>query len=164
MSFAANINGLDYSPNGNWLAIVFNDRAVRILDAKSLEERQTITGHAGAIYTVHFAPNSELLATAGWGKSIHIWSVETGQQVKELVGTGESWGVSFCQDSTHVVSASHDGTTKIWNIATGKTVRTLGGHESTVHSVTLDHGSHRIVTSGRDGTVRIWDLSSLCKK
>lgn len=164
MSFTANINGLDYSPNGSWLAVVFNDSAIRILDAKTLEERQTLVGHDGAIYNVHFAPNSELLATAGWGKAIHIWDIQTGQEFKKLATTGDVWGVSFCQDSTHVVTANQDGTTKIWDISTGKAVRTLGGHESTVHSVTLDHGSHRIVTSGRDGTIRIWDLSSLCKK
>lgn len=152
--------GVDYSKDGKLIATVGTDKAVRIWDAETLDERQVFQGHDGPIYNVAFIPNGSWLASVGWGKSIHLWDVDTGAEVAELQGSqSDVWGVAYCNYGSHLITSGQDGITRIWEIPGGKEVARLGGHESSVHNVSLDSDNHRIATSGRDGNIVIWDLS-----
>ncbi len=158
------IMGIDYSANGKLIATVGSDKIVRIFDAESLAERQSLSGHDGPIYGVKFAPQGSLLATVGWHKNVRIWDSESGIEKLNLLGSdGDVWGVSFCGDGTHLVTGEQMGAARVWDVSTGKAVTTLRGHTSAVHNVSLDSVAHRIATSSRDGTIRVWDMSSVAK-
>lgn len=158
------IFNIDWSPDGQLLATVGSDKMVRLWDATSLDERQTMSGHDGPIYNVRFAQNGNLLATVGWNKNIRLWNVTTGIEEQKLVGSeGCIWGAAFCSDSTHLVTGGQDGAARVWKVEDGSIVTTLKGHSSAVHNISLDPARHRIATSSRDGTIRVWDLSSLRK-
>ncbi|NND98030.1 MAG: protein kinase [Pirellulaceae bacterium] len=159
------ILGIDYSSDGKLIASVGSGKVVRIFDAETLDERNTLTGHDGPIYAVKFAPQGPLVASVGWNKNIRIWNTETGEEVERLVGSeGDIWGVAFCSDATHLVTGEYGGAARVWELASGKAVTTLRGHTSSVHNVSLDPIAHRIATSSRDGTIRVWDMSSVAAK
>ncbi|SMP43794.1 Serine/threonine protein kinase [Neorhodopirellula lusitana] len=157
--------GVDYSSDGKWIASVGSDKVVRILDAETLDERNSLTGHDGPIYNVKFAPSGPLVASVGWNKNVHVWNIETGTEVMDLVGSeGDIWGVAFCGDGTHLVTGEQAGAARVWDLASGTPISTLRGHTSSVHNVSLDPVAHRIATSSRDGTIRVWDMSCVVPK
>lgn len=161
-SQSGSILAIDYSSDGKLIATVGNDKIVRIWDAESLTERQTMAGHDGPIYNVRFAESGSLLATVGWNKNIRIWNVETGSEVYNLEGSdGDVWGVAFCVDGKHLVTGGQDAAARVFDLADGSVIATLRGHDSAVHNIALDTDRSRIATSSRDGTIRVWDLSSL---
>lgn len=156
------ILGIDYSSDGRLIASVGSDKVVRVFDAETLDERNTLAGHDGPIYGVKFASQGPLLASVGWNKNVRVWNTETGEEVMNLVGSeGDTWGVSFCSDGTHLVTGEQGGAARVWDLSTGKVVTTLRGHASAVHNISLDPTAHRIATSSRDGTIRVWDMSSV---
>ncbi len=156
------ILGVDYSADGKLIATVGSDKLVRLWDAESLEQRQTMSGHDGPIYNVRFASTGPFLATVGWNKNVRIWNSETGAEVANLVGSeGDVWSVSFCSSGSHLVTGEQNGAARVWDLSTSQPVATLRGHTSSVHNVTLDPNVHRIATSSRDGTIRVWDMSGL---
>ena len=56
-------------------------------------------------------------------KTLHIklWSVETGQEIKTLVGhSNYVTSVSFSPDGKTVVSGSWDKKIKLWSVETGQ--------------------------------------------
>ncbi|MEM9825227.1 MAG: serine/threonine-protein kinase [Planctomycetota bacterium] len=156
------ILALDYSADGKWLAAGGSDKTVHVLEAETLLERQSLSGHDGPIYAIEFSPKAGQLASVGWNKNVRVWNIDTGQQIANIEGSeGDVWGVSFCGAATHLVTGEQMGAARVWDLSTGQPVATLRGHSSAVHNISLDPTAYRIATSSRDGTIRVWDMSGI---
>ena len=86
-------------------------------------------------------------------KTLHIslWSVETGQEIKTLVGdSGYVYSVAFSPDGKTVVSGSLDENIKLWSVETGQEIKTLVGHSSTVKSVAFSPDGKTVVSGSSD--------------
>lgn len=80
-------------------------------------------GHTHRIEFLAFDPQSRLLASAGGrkDKTIKLWEVATGRQVRTLAGhESEVNSVAFSPDGQQLASASEDDTIRIWNVVTGR--------------------------------------------
>jgi WD40 repeat protein len=59
-------------------------------------------------------------------KTIKLWDVETGQEIRTLKGHDDSvYSVNFSSDGKTLVSGSADNTIKLWNVETGQEILTL---------------------------------------
>jgi WD40 repeat protein len=65
--------------------------------------------------------------SGSWDKTIKLWNVETGQEIRTLKGHDDStlkghddsvWSVNFTPDGKTLVSGSADRTIKLWNLGT----------------------------------------------
>ena len=63
-------------------------RTRRLWDAETGACLQSLTQHTQPVYSVAFSPNGELLASGSFDKSLHIWSVASGQLVRTYKGQG----------------------------------------------------------------------------
>ena len=77
------------------------------------------TGHASSVNSEAFSPANTQLASGSWDRSIRLWDVSTGQEVRRVEGHSD-WVflVVFSPDGTRLVSGSDDGTIRLWNVAT----------------------------------------------
>ena len=45
----------------------------------------TLTGHEDKVYSVHFSPNGNLVASGSFDDLVKIWDTETGAEVSSFV-------------------------------------------------------------------------------
>uniref|UniRef100_A0A8C7T452 Notchless protein homolog 1 n=1 Tax=Oncorhynchus mykiss TaxID=8022 RepID=A0A8C7T452_ONCMY len=116
-----------------------------------------LTGHSALINEVLFSPDTRLLASASFDKSIKIWDGRTGKYLQSLRGhVAAVYQVAWSADSRLMVSGSSDSTLKVWDIKTGKLHTDLPGHADEVFAVDWSPDGQRVVSGGKDKCLRIW--------
>ncbi len=119
--------------------------------------QQQLTGHIGAVTTIAFSPDGQLLASGGEDRQIRLWDVKTGTCLRVLAG--HPWLVStlkFSPGGGVLFSGSWDWTVKVWSVSTGQAIDTLVGHTDSVTSVVVSADGQQLFTGSRDRSIKIW--------
>ncbi|XP_034763030.2 notchless protein homolog 1 [Acipenser ruthenus] len=116
-----------------------------------------MTGHHALINEVLFSPDTRLIASASFDKSIKIWEGKTGKYLTSLRGhVSAVYQISWSADSRLLVSGSSDSTLKVWDVKTQKLSIDLPGHADEVFAVDWSPDGQRVVSGGKDKCLRIW--------
>uniref|UniRef100_A0A4W4E5B4 Notchless protein homolog 1 n=1 Tax=Electrophorus electricus TaxID=8005 RepID=A0A4W4E5B4_ELEEL len=116
-----------------------------------------LTGHQALVNEVLFSPDTRLLASASFDKSIKLWDGKTGKYLTSLRGhVGAVYQVAWSADSRLLVSGSSDSTLKVWDVKTGKLNVDLPGHADEVFAVDWSPDGQRVASGGKDKCLRIW--------
>ena len=97
-----------------------NDETVRIWDAATGEQRATLTGHRGQVWTVAIAPDGTWLATGSQDKTARIWNIDSLQSDSGFAERISMDSVAFAPDGTWLAAGGDDGTVRIVDATTGK--------------------------------------------
>ena len=73
--------------------------------------------------------DGKTLATGGWDKTVRLWRVSDGAQVRAFAHPSPVNAVLFSRDGATLISGAHDGIIRLWDAATGAALGTLEGHE-----------------------------------
>jgi WD40 repeat protein/serine/threonine protein kinase len=166
------IRGLVFSPDkdARWFASASGDGAVKIWDAKRLDEMQEeplreFQGRVpGPCLNVAFSPDGRRLAAGGKKNTVIIWDVEKDRELHTLRGhNGEVYTLAFSPDENGrwLASGGEDSAVKIWDSHTGTFVRNFRGHTGLVSSLAFSPDGRRLVSGSRDTTVKVWDMTQL---
>ena len=171
------VNDVQFSTDGTVIGTGGNDRCVRLWsfdcerrdeegtkttrEKNSIENVAILRGHKNAVLSLAFLSDQFTIASASADKSVRVWDVEYGEQVKKYeknharaincVGANER-GASL------IVSASDDGYSKVFDVRVAKKEVMKLKHKFPVVSCAMRQDGMECATSGVDGIVRTWDL------
>jgi WD40 repeat protein/tRNA A-37 threonylcarbamoyl transferase component Bud32 len=126
----------------------------------------TLKGHTNLVSSVAFSPDGTRLASASADRTVKLWDVGTGQEIRTLKGhTQAVSSVAFSPDGHRLASggqfSNEPGEVKVWDAATGQEIRTLlTGHTQPVTSVAFSPDGRRLASAGLEGTVKLWDAAT----
>ncbi|KAK5988609.1 Vegetative incompatibility HET-E-1-like protein [Cladobotryum mycophilum] len=103
-----------------------------------------------------FPSDPKWVALIEQSTSIHIFSVDTGEKIRDFECVERPKVFEFSHDSTLIAVGYYSGTVRIWKIDTGVCLQVLEGHASVVTSVNFSHDSATVLSSSWDNTLRIW--------
>ncbi|XP_041054027.1 notchless protein homolog 1 isoform X1 [Carcharodon carcharias] len=116
-----------------------------------------LTGHQALINEVCFSPDTRLIASASFDKSVKLWDGRTGKYLASLRGhVSAVYQIAWSADSRLLVSGSSDSTLKVWDVKTRKLSVDLPGHADEVYAVDWSPDGQRVASGGKDKVLRIW--------
>jgi WD40 repeat protein len=137
--------------------------------AASLDDAVTVlSGHAGIVRALAWAPQQPQLVSAGEDGTVQLWRLADdnggfgGAWRPSVLAAIDSqiWAVSFAPHGDRVAAACADATVRVWECATATEVGRCVGHKGTVYGVAFSLDGSRLVTGGRDGTIRLWNSAT----
>jgi WD40 repeat protein len=151
------INARNLNASG-YMKIETGDLEKRIAEREAAE--WNVTGHSGTVTSVAFSPDGKQAISGSWDKTLKLWDVATGREIKTFTGhTDRVWSVAFSPDGKQVISCD-DKTLKLWDVASGREIRTFSGHSSYVNSVAFSPDGKQVISCSRDETLKLWDIAT----
>ncbi len=110
----------NWSPDGKYLAMVCDNKKVRILDTWTWEEYRAFDASKDYIWSIDWSPDGLYLVVGEKSGQIGIWDTEKSQNVTNIIGhTQPIRRVLWSNDGSFIVSSSRDGTIRMWGIPPG---------------------------------------------
>ena len=94
------------SSDGNLILAACSDKTVRIWEAATGREVQTLRGHTDDISVARFLPNpdGEQVVTASCDKTVRVWDIRSGQALKQLDHPGPVYQMSISQNGERIMT------------------------------------------------------------
>ncbi|KAG9015588.1 hypothetical protein FRB90_004844, partial [Tulasnella sp. 427] len=122
--------GICFSSDGQLLSARFSGHEkLELVHPQSLSKlEQTDTFPVDEFKTLRFLPDGTLLATGHRALITRLWSLRTGKEDGQLIGSGDGreydhiGSLSFSPDGQLLASASDSGTIQLWDLQTRKLI------------------------------------------
>ncbi len=123
---------------------------------------KSLTGHSSWVDSVIYSPDGRYLASGSWDKTIKVWDVVTGTELRTLTGHSDRVrSVVYSPDGRYLASGSWDKTIKVWDVVTGTELRTLAGYSGWVWSVAYSPDGRYLASGNGDKTIKIWEVAMI---
>lgn len=173
------LTAIAWSPRSSEFATAMRDGTVRLWNIVPLhmgepyitEKALFVTNRPFAdrqpgLRTVAFSPDGSLIAAAGHGPEIYVWSIERGTApLQVLNGQAETINfVAFGLDNSTLLSAADDGAIRYWDLKQGIEVRTIKAPDMLVNAAVSRDRRYLATASlsmkGEGARTRVFDLQS----
>ena len=152
------ITSMDYSPDGQWLAIGgFHEVLLHRTDGSGLEAR--LIGLSERIESVRFSPDGRRLAVTGGRPGrmgeVQIWDVTSRELLLSAPFTHDTlYGASWSPDGKQIAFGCGDSSLRAIDSTTGEQLVYMAAHGDWILGTTFSHDGQSIFSASRDKTIK----------
>lgn len=166
-NFPDAIKYIAFNDTGQQLFVLSNDLVA--LDINTGQIALELPGHINKVNSIAISPNGRLLASASEDRSLRLWDLANGHQIRVLRGhTGSVNCVAFSPNGQLLASASSDKSVRLWDVKSGHETAALQPGTDFAQAVAFSPDGRLLAigTGGsysdkeKDNSVRIWDIES----
>jgi hypothetical protein len=162
----ATVTSLHFDAAGGRLVVAGGITGLRgvaeLRDAATGKLLGSFGGHRDLVYDAELSPDEATLATAGYDRSIKLWTVADGGLERSIdVHNAAVFDLAWHPSGKLFASASADETVKLFRASDGLRLDTLGQPQGEVASVVFTPDGGHVVAAGRDKRIHVWRLVSL---
>ncbi|HRF39165.1 MAG TPA: hypothetical protein PK198_10275 [Saprospiraceae bacterium] len=159
------LRSIDYCPARNELAVGASDFNIYLLDATSLQIRQTITrAHNNSVFAVRYSPDARFLLSGGRDAHLRVWDI--GQGFALVSEQPAHWytinSIAFHPEGRLFATASRDRTIKLWDASNFQLIKVLdtirsGCHINSVNALLWLPHRNTLVSASDDRSMILWE-------
>ena len=154
-----NAKSIGFAPGGKSV-LVLGTQDGKSTTAWTPSAGRTFEGHTGPINALAITANGAQLLTASADKTIKVYEVATGKEVRSLAGFGDGVRcVAISKDGQTVAAGGLDRTVRTWNLADGK-AKQVYTRVSTINSLAFTPDNKSLIIGQADGTLVALDLAA----
>ncbi|HET9248826.1 MAG TPA: WD40 repeat domain-containing protein, partial [Actinomycetota bacterium] len=156
------VASVDWSPDGQYLAVGSSDGGVTILDQQG-EVAKELTEAPHAVMALAFSPDGRSLAVSTFNDEdpgtshVSFWGWQADDPAPRSIDLSGASALEFDPTGTTLAVGLFDGSVEIRDVATGDRIRGFGAHGGEIRAIAVSPDGTRIATGGEDGTVAISD-------
>lgn len=171
------VNDIAFSPNGNLLASVSDDKSVRVWrregDGTFGTSPMVLVKHEERIRSLAFASDANSLLTVSDDATAIVWRLDSDAPEKNAtVLVGHESAIHACEvshDGRWAITGSDDGTVRLWDLQSDNpsaTVVIMHQFGAPVRAIELVDESRTLIAGTRSGEIFVWPLdpSELLKR
>jgi WD40 repeat protein len=163
---------LAVSPDGKYVASGDRDWAIRLtrIDGDHGDSRQ-FAKHQSTVTGLVFAEDGKSLISCGSDKNIHVWKVESGDEIRHFrVHDDAILCVALSRDGKTLATGGKDGTVRLSDLESGHEKAKLCTEGGTIWALAFAPNGKYLASAGdglkpdglsrRVRTVRLWDIEA----
>jgi WD40 repeat protein/HEAT repeat protein len=161
-------NGVAFSPDGKWLALVHIDKAVELRDTTTWELRAAFPLPAEAFrrkgaypeYNVGLTGDGKTLFLGIKDGKLHRWDVASGKELPPLqTHQGRVAGIHHLPDGRTLVTTGADGLIRRWDLPSGEARSEPEGYRGRTCAA-MSLGGQDVAIGDERGLVDLWDATT----
>lgn len=122
-------------------------------------DEKTLTGHTGKVTSIKLSPNGKSLVSICEDKTIRIWGLPSGNELRNFTPGDSMSGVAISPDGK-MIATGGVGKVILWDFLAGKAIKALPLGKDWIVSVALSSDGKYVVCGGYDMIVRLVDWNS----
>jgi len=158
---------LAFSKTRNELAVGASDHCIYLLDATTLEIKQTIkAAHENSVFAIKYSPDHRFLISGGRDAHLRVRDLEKGGV--EVSFQPAHWytinDIAFHPKAPIFATASRDKTIKIWDAESFELLKVIEtvrdqGHLNSVNRLYWSSFNDYLVSCGDDRSIMVWEVN-----
>lgn len=127
-------------------------------------------GHSGSIQDLVFSNDGKLLISASSDKTIDVWDVDSGMNIRTIAGEIGSGGdgqfttIALSPNDTLLAAGGtfpgSKGDIRIFDIKTGELIKVLHGHTYSISDLIFSLDGKYLLSCSVDKTARLWKITT----
>jgi serine/threonine-protein kinase len=148
-----------FSPDGRWIAVGTDSRAIEIWDASTGKRNHLWRGHAAGVTAIAFSPDGQWLATGSEDGVTKVWDPATQKEQKSFAHGHAVTALAFSPDAKWIAAGTAGKHLRLWRLGEEARAHEIRDMRRAPEALAFSPHGHYLAVVSNEKSVRLIDLS-----